>query len=162
MDFEFTDEEKSVSELARKILVDLVTNERLKDVEARAAGGPQGFDAETYQALADSNLLGVAIPEEHGGMELGFGALCLLCQEVGRSVAPVPVYASLVLGALPLAEFGSDLDKQEWLPRIARGETIVTAALAELDSSDPHQPSTRAEGRGAGFRISGENSRSTR
>ncbi len=156
MDFEFTDEEKSVSELARKILVDLVTNERLKDLEARAAGGPQGFDAETYQALADSNLLGVAIPEEHGGMELGFGALCLLCQEVGRSVAPVPVYASLVLGALPLAEFGSELDKQEWLPRIARGETIVTAALAELDSSDPNQPLTRAEPSGSGFRVCGE------
>ena len=66
MDFEFNEEEKSVSELARKILVDLITNERLKDLEARAAGGPQGFDEEAYQALAESNLLGVAIPEEHG------------------------------------------------------------------------------------------------
>jgi len=158
MDFEFNEEEKSVSELARKILVDLVTNERLKDLEARAAGGLQDFDQETYQALAESNLLGVAIPEEHGGMDLGFAALCLLCQEVGRSVAPVPVYASLVLGALPLAQFGSDADKQQWLPRIARGETIVTAALAELDSSDPNQPLTRAESRGSGFRISGEKS----
>ncbi len=156
MDFEFNEEEKSVSELARKILVDLVTNERLKDLEARAAGGLQDFDRETYQALAESNLLGVAIPEEHGGMDLGFAALCLLCQEVGRSVAPVPVYASLVLGALPLAQFGSDADKRQWLPRIARGETIVTAALAELDSSDPNQPLTRAESRGSGFRLSGE------
>ena len=113
MDFEFNDEEKSVSELARKILVDLITNERLKDLEERAAGGPQGFDEEAYQALAESNLLGVAIPEEHGGMDLGFVALCLLCQEIGRSVAPLPVYASLVLGALPLAAFGSAADQQE-------------------------------------------------
>lgn len=156
MDFEFGDEEKSVSELARKILVDLITNERLKDLEARAAGGPQDYDQEAYQALAESNLLGVAIPEEYGGMELGLVALFLLCQEVGRSVAPVPVYASLVLGALPLAEFGSEADKREWLPRIARGEMIVSAALAELDSSDPNQPLTRAERNGAGFRISGE------
>jgi len=156
MDFEFSEEECSVSELARKILEDLITNERLKSFEAAAAKGGLAFDAEAYAALADSNLLGVAIPEEHGGIGLGYTALCLLCQEIGRSVAPIPTYASLVLGALPLAEFGSDALKAEWLPRIAAGEAIVTAALAELDSSDPTQPTTRAERSGASFRLSGE------
>ena len=158
MDFEFTEEERSVSELARKILGDLVTNERLKDREARAkaAGERPGFDRETYRALAESNLLGVAIPEAYGGMELGYTALCLLCQEIGRSVAPVPVYASLVLGALPLAEFGSEADKREWLPRIARGESTLTAGLMELDSTDPDRPSTQARRSGAGFTLTGE------
>jgi len=152
MDFEFTEEERSVSELARKILEDLVTNERLKSLDA--AGGT--FDAEAWQALADANLLGVAIPEAQGGMELGFTALCLLCQEVGRAVAPIPVYASLVLGALPLAARGNEAEKAEWLPRVASGEAILTAGLMELDSTDPSHPTTRAERTGDGYRLTGE------
>ena len=152
MDFEFSEEERSVSELAREILGDLVTNERLTSLEAD--GTPVADDA--WQALAEANLLGVAIPEAFGGMDLGFTALCLLCQEVGRTVAPVPVYGALVLGALPLSRFGSEALQAEWLPRIATGEAIVTAGLLELDSTDPRRPSTRAERTDSGWRISGE------
>lgn len=152
MDFEFSEEERSVSELAREILQDLVTNERLKTLES--AGEP--FDAASWKALADANLLGVAIPEAQGGMDLGFTALALLCQEVGRRVAPIPVYASLVLGALPLAAFGSEQEKTEWLPRVARGETLLSAALSELDTTDPARPGTRAEKTAHGHRLSGE------
>jgi alkylation response protein AidB-like acyl-CoA dehydrogenase len=154
MDFEFSEEEKSVSELARKILGELVTHDRLKSLETSG----EVLDGDAWKALAEANLLGVAIPESQGGMELGYAALCLLCQEVGRSVAPVPVYASLVLGALPLAEFGPEEDKAAWLPRVASGEILLTAALSELDSTDPDSPTTRAERVEAGFRLSGEKS----
>jgi len=154
MDFQFSDEEKSVSELARKIVTDLVTNERLKRHESE--GKP--FADEVWRALADANLLGVAIPETEGGMELGFTALCLLCQEIARAVAPCPVYPALVLGALPLARFGSDADKSEWLPRVARGEALLTAALIELDSTDLLHPTTRAERTAGGYRLHGEKS----
>ncbi|MEE3326857.1 MAG: acyl-CoA dehydrogenase, partial [Myxococcota bacterium] len=68
------------------------------------------------------------------------------------------VYASLVLGALPLAEFGSDSEKSEWLPRVVSGEAVLTAALTELDSSDPLSPRTRAEKDGDGFRLFGQKS----
>ena len=78
MDFEFSEEERSVSELARKILEDLVTNERLKSLEAAAAEGGPALDAEAYGALAESNLLGLSIPEQYGGIGLGFTSLCLL------------------------------------------------------------------------------------
>ena len=152
MDFNFTDEERSVSELARKILEDLVTNEQLKTLEANQTE----IAADAWKALAEANLLGVAIPENQGGMELGFTALCLLCEEIGRTVAPLPVYASLVLGGLPLAAFGSDRDKSEWLPRVARGQTVITAALSELDSTDPNNPTTRAERTATGYRLTGE------
>jgi alkylation response protein AidB-like acyl-CoA dehydrogenase len=154
MDFEFSDEERSVSDLARRILGDLVSNERLKALEAEATP----FDEAALAALAEANLLGVAIPEAYGGMDLGFTAPCLLCQEIGRSVAPLPVHASLVLGALPLAEFGSEADREAWLPRIARGEVILTAALSELDSSDPLRPTTRATDSGDGPRLTGAKS----
>ena len=151
MDFDFREEERSVADLARKILGDHATNERLRQHEAHDAP----HDAALWQALAQANLLGTAIPEEFGGSDLGFLALCLLLQEVGRAVAPIPAFPALVLGALPLARFGSEAQRREWLPGIARGERIVTAALSELASSDPLSPATRAEGRGSAVRLTG-------
>ncbi len=154
MDFQFEDEEKAVAQLARQILEDQVTNERLKEIEQEGAAR----DSKLWSSLAEANLLGVAISEEHGGMDLGFTALCLLLQEVGRCVAPVPCYASLTLGALPLSAFGSKEEQGRWLPGIASGEHILTAALSELDSSDPLRPSARAERHEGGVRISGAKS----
>jgi alkylation response protein AidB-like acyl-CoA dehydrogenase len=154
VDFSYPEAEQAVAELARKILEDQATNEHLKQLEA---SGTQ-INTPLYQALASSNLLGTAIPEAYGGSDLGFLALCLLLQEAGRTVAPVPVFPALVLGALPLAEFGSEAQKRAWLPGIASGERIVTAALVELESSDPLAPTTRATKDGEGVRLTGSKS----
>ena len=151
MDFDFHDDEQQAADLARTILTDHATNERLKALAARG----EAHDAELWRALAAAGLLGTAIPEPFGGTDLGFLALCLLLREVGRTVAPVPAYASLVLGALPLARFGSDTQKQAWLPGIATGDRILTAALAELASRDPLAPATRAEAVRDGVRLTG-------
>ncbi len=151
MDFGIREEEQTVIDLARKILVDRVTNQRMKAHEASG----DAYDATLWQSLVRSNLLGTAIPEAYGGTDLGFLALCLFLQEIGRTVAPVPVFPSLVLGALPLAEFGSEAQKQKWLPEIARGERIVTAALSEFESSDPRAPRTRVESTSDGYCITG-------
>ena len=151
MDFGFREDEEAVVELARKILEDHATNERKRQLEV--AGTP--YDGELWRALAQSNLLGTAIPEAFGGTDLGFVALCLLVKEVGRTVAPVPVYPSLVLGALPLAQFGTEEQKRRWLPGIASGERLLTAALSEFESSDPRIPATRAETGANGYRLSG-------
>ncbi|MAE95651.1 MAG: acyl-CoA dehydrogenase [Deltaproteobacteria bacterium] len=151
MDFSIREEEQAVVELARKILEDQATNERKKVLEASEAA----YDETLWQTLADSNLLGTAIPEAHGGSELGFLSLCLLLQEVGRSVAPVPAFPALVLGALPLARFGSEAQKGEWLSGIASGGAILTAALSEFESSDPLAPATRVEAQGGGYRLTG-------
>jgi len=154
VDFSIPEDEQAVVDLARKILEDLATNERLKEREAIDAP----YDTTLWEALAGSNLLGTAIPEAHGGVDLGFIALCLLLQEVGRAVAPVPAFPALVLGALPVARFGSDAQK-DWLSGIASGERILTAALSETESSDPLLPATRVErrsdGEGGGYRLTG-------
>ena len=109
MDFSFSDEQNELRELARKILGDLATNDRLKDVEASSPS----FDEELWRELGRSNLLGLAIDDEHGGSGFGYFELCLLLQEIGRAVAPVPVYPTLVLAALPIAAFGSDAQKRQ-------------------------------------------------
>jgi alkylation response protein AidB-like acyl-CoA dehydrogenase len=151
MDFSTREEEQAVAELARTILEDQATNDRLKELEA----GDAPYDDKLWQDLAQANLLGTAIPEAQGGSELGFMALCLLLQEVGRCVAPVPVFPSLVLGALPVSMFGSEARKNAWLPGIASGDRIVTAALSEYASSDPLTPATRAAADGEGVRLTG-------
>jgi alkylation response protein AidB-like acyl-CoA dehydrogenase len=151
VDFSLREEEQAVTELARKILEDGATNERLKEFEA--SGEP--YDRTLWRTLAGANLLGTAIPEAYGGSDFGFISLCLLLQEIGRSVAPVPAFPALALGALPLAQFGSETQKSEWLPGIASGERILTSALSEFASSDPLAPATRAEGDGDGYRLTG-------
>jgi len=137
VDFELQEEERAVADLARKIIDDQATNERQKELEARGVRR----DDHLWKSLAEANLLGTAIPEAHGGSELGFVALCALLREVGRGVAPVPVFPSLVLGALPLARFGSEAQQSEWLPSLARGERVLTAALTEFGTSDPRRAS---------------------
>jgi alkylation response protein AidB-like acyl-CoA dehydrogenase len=127
MDFRFTEEQEALRDLAREIFENEVSPERLKEVEA--AG--EFFDRELWARLAESNLLGLAIPEAQGGMGMGFMELCLLCSEMGRAVAPLPLLPALVLGGMPLARFGSPAQQERWLAPLAKGECVLSAALGD-------------------------------
>jgi alkylation response protein AidB-like acyl-CoA dehydrogenase len=147
MDFAFTEEQQQLRELARRILTDRVTHESLTDLEAF---GAERFDPALWAELARANLLGVALPETIGGLGYGLIELCVLLEEIGRTLAPVPAYASLVLGALPLLEYGTTAQQEEWLPAVATGERILTAALA-----GPVDADTTARRIDGGWRIDG-------
>jgi len=151
MDFALTPEQEALRELARRILADHVTPERLALVEAE----PDWFDRAAWEALAGARLLGTAIPEEFGGSGLGFLDLCLVLEEVGRAVAPVPAWPTLVLGALPLARFGTRAQRTAFLPGVASGEVVLGAALVEPDADDPREPATAARRDGARWRLDG-------
>jgi len=140
MNFAFTEEQEAIRSLAREILAAEATPERVKAAEQSA----DWLDAGLWHALAEANLLGVAIPEAQGGMGMGLLELCVLLEEAGRAVAPGPWLATLVLGALPLAEFGSEAQRAAWLPRVAAGEVRLTAALEDAGSLDTGAPATRA------------------
>src|SRR5262249_30433007 len=101
MDFAFSPEEEALRDLARTICQDHATQDRLKAIERE----PDWFDRELWAALATANLLGVALLEDVGGSGLGLQELCLLLEQVGAAVAPVPAWPTLVLCALPIAEF---------------------------------------------------------
>jgi alkylation response protein AidB-like acyl-CoA dehydrogenase len=152
MDFSYSDEQQAVIELARKILADGATPKALRALEK--SGAPR-FDRALWKQLAEAGLVGAAIPEAHGGGGLGFLALAGILEEVGRTVAPVPLLETAVLGALPLARFGSAAQQARWLPRAARGEAILTAALVE-PHREPAHPATHAEPAGAKWRLTGE------
>ncbi len=140
MDFSFTEEQEAIRTLASEILAAEMSAERIKAAERE----PDWVDAALWRKLAEANLLGVAIPERFGGMGMGFLELCMLLHEVGRQVAPGPWLATLVHGALPLAEFGSDAQRAAWLPRVAAGTAKLAAALLDAGSAEGAPPATRA------------------
>jgi alkylation response protein AidB-like acyl-CoA dehydrogenase len=74
---------------------------------------------------------GAAIPEDYGGVGLGRLAVCVLAEELGRAVAPTPFSSSVYLATEAIMLFGSEQQKQTWLPKLAAGETIGTFAMAE-------------------------------
>ena len=151
MDFTFTEEQDAVRDLAAQVFGGHATTERVKQVEASETR----VDRDLWRALADAGLLAIAVPEEHGGSGLGLVELCLLLEEQGRRVAPVPLWPTLVLGALPIAELGSPEQQQRWLPGVASGDVILSAALSESGLNDPLRPQTAASRDGDGWRLDG-------
>ncbi len=151
MDFSFTEDQESIRTLVKQVLTDLVTDESLK---ALAKEG-KWFHERAWQQLADSEMLGIAIPEAYGGAGMGLTELCLLLQQVGRTVAPIPAIETLVSGALPIAELGSPEQKDRFLGPIAQGRMILTPALVDVASRNPMLPSATARRDGSGWRITG-------
>ena len=151
MNFEFSEEQETVRELARDILEKEASAERIKQASASASG----LDEELWAKLAEANLIGLAIPEAYGGMGMGFLELCCLLEQVGRKLSPIPVLETLVLGALPIAEFGTPEQQASWLPKVASGKTLLSAALVDAGSADALAPATVARAEGAGFVLDG-------
>ena len=151
MDFSYSDDQAAAIDLARQILTDHCTPKQLRAIEQ--AGGPR-FDRELWKKLAEAGLLAASAPEIYGGAGLGFLTVAGIVEQVGRTAAPVPLLEADVLGALPIATFGSAAQKEAWLPRLARGEAIATSALVE-SHRDTVAPGTRAARDGAGFRLTG-------
>lgn len=152
MDFSLDEAQQELADLAAKILGEQVTAERLRELER--AGEP--FDRRLWEQLARANLLGVALPEDVGGMGYGIMELCVLLEQVGRHVAPVPLLATVGTAALPIAELGSDEQRRRYLPGVIEGASILTAALQEPLHGDPLAPSTTARPVDGGWRIDGE------
>ena len=125
MDFDFSEEQTALGELAREILGGELSMARLKELDAEG----EFFDRATWSKLADAHLLGLAVPEELGGMGLGFLELCVLLRESGRALLPAPLHPALVLGGLTVARFGSELQMKEWLTPLAKGEVLLTGAF---------------------------------
>jgi len=152
LDFSFSEEQQAIRDLARKIFADFVDHERLKQLEASG----EWFDHVLWSELAKANLTALVLPEEVGGSGFGLLEACLVLEEMGRRLAPVPLLPTLLLGGLPIAAFGTASQQERWLAPVANGEGVLTAALHEEGSADPARPRTRARRDRDGWRLSGE------
>jgi len=151
MDFSFTEDQETVGKVARQLFEHRATPEHLTEVEA----GEVRFDPALWNELASSDLLGIALPESVGGTGGGFLELGLLLSEVGRAVAPVPLYATLVLGADTIARHADSVIQDRYLPGVVDGSVILTGALVEPGNSDPTAPRTTARRDGDCWRLDG-------
>ncbi len=127
MNFDFSDDQKQMRDAARKFL-----GEKCPPKAVRAVlDGHAPYDKDLWKGLAEMGFLGVAIPEEYGGAGAGHLELCVISEEIGRSLAPVPFSSTVYLAAEAILLAGSEAQKQKWLPQIASGEAIGTLALFE-------------------------------
>jgi alkylation response protein AidB-like acyl-CoA dehydrogenase len=151
MDFDLSEEQQATIDVAAKLLGDKSTPDAIRAVEQ---ADDLRFDRELWAAMADAGLLGIAVPTEHGGAGLGMLELALVLEEVGRRTAPVPALATLALGALPVARFGTADQQAAILPGVVGGTTVLTAALVE-PLGDPLRPSVSARRDGEGWVLDG-------
>ena len=155
MDLSLSEDQQSISDLAGRILTEKLPPQRLRDIETDPAG--RWFADDVWNELAKADLLGVCLPESVGGGGYGFMEACLILEQQGRTVAPLPLMQTLVLGALPIARFGSPEQQQQLLPGVINGSIILTAALFEAgEYVVPSVPATTAMADGDGWRLDGE------
>ncbi|HJM27955.1 MAG TPA: acyl-CoA dehydrogenase family protein [Acidimicrobiales bacterium] len=141
MNFDFSEEQTALSELSSQIFEGSSSFDRVEEIENTA----EKLDANLWEELSAANLLGIAIPEDQGGLGFGLFELCILLEEHGRSVAPIPLLPTLAMGALPIAEFGSEEQKALILPKVIAGDCILTGAYQEWGSNNPLHTSLTAE-----------------
>jgi alkylation response protein AidB-like acyl-CoA dehydrogenase len=127
MNFDFSDDQKQLRDEARKFLAEKCAPRAVRTV----LDGKQPYDRELWKGLADMGFLGVAIPEAFGGAGAGHLELCVIAEEMGRALAPVPFSSTVYLAAEAILLAGSDAQRQKWLPLIASGAAIGTLALFE-------------------------------
>jgi 3-oxocholest-4-en-26-oyl-CoA dehydrogenase beta subunit len=150
MDFHYAEEQRALRELAGRLFAQRFTDEHRKLFRR----GGDAYDAVLWAALAESGVLGTAIAPAQGGSGLGLTELCLVLEEQGRTLAALPLLASLVLGALPLQKFGNPAQRA-LLQEVGNGRLLLSAALEEA-GGDPLEPATAARPMAGGWRLTGE------
>jgi alkylation response protein AidB-like acyl-CoA dehydrogenase len=155
MDFTLTEEQQAIADLAHRILSEKLPPERLRELEQT----DEWFADDVWAELGQADLLGIALPEADGGGGYGILEACLIAEQIGRTVAPVPYLSSIVASALPIARFGSDAQRKQLLPEVIAGTTTLAFALYEpTDVAVPAVPTTQAAADGDGWRLDGEKS----
>lgn len=144
MNFDFSEDQKLLADQVKKFLDEHCNSQAVRKV----LDGDECHDMAVWQGLADLGLIGTAIPEEYGGTGAGYLELCLVAQQLGAHLAPVPFASTVYLVTEALLKWGSEAQKQAWLPRIAAGEIKAALAYVEVaEQFDPaHVTSTVADG----------------
>ena len=127
MNIGFSEELGQLRDVARRMLADAAT---IASVRRLIADGG-GIDRDLWRSVAELGWLAATIPEEYDGLGLGGLAACVLAEELGRALAPIPFASSVCLATEALILFGSDEQKRRYLPRLASGEIIGTFAAIE-------------------------------
>src|SRR5580704_9527821 len=152
MDFELTDEQQLVRETARSF----TDNEIVP--RARDNDRNEHFDTELVEKIAAQGYLGAIVPREYGGAGLDYLSYGLVVEEIGRGCSSIrtviSVQTSLVCSAI--LKWGTEEQKQKYLPKLCSGEWLGCFGLTEPDTgSDAANQRTRAKRTDSGWVING-------
>jgi alkylation response protein AidB-like acyl-CoA dehydrogenase len=128
VNFDFSEEQLALKDEARKFLAAKCPPDSVRKLMEE---GSPGIDRALWAQVADQGWLGAAIPEEHGGLGLGYLELCCIAEELGRAVAPIPFASTVYFFAEAILRAGTDAQKAEYLPKIVSGELIGAIASSE-------------------------------
>src|SRR5439155_16673304 len=138
MDFDFSDEQHSLRDLARELFQRESPPSRLRELWQQV----EPRDEKVWRTIAEAGLLGITVPEEFGGLGGDEVDLALVLEEAGRAALPEPLVETVAIAAPLLANVGTDPQRAQWLPRIASGEAVVSVLLGgepfavDADSAD--------------------------
>jgi alkylation response protein AidB-like acyl-CoA dehydrogenase len=152
MDLGLSEEQELLKNFARDFLEKECPEAFVREMEE----DEKGYTPEFWQKMAAQGWQGLIIPEQYGGTGMTFTDLIVLLEEFGRALVPGPFISTVVLGAMPILEAGTEEQKQEFLPKIAGGELIMTLALTEPSAKwDASGVAMPAKTEGDSFVLSG-------
>lgn len=147
------EEQAYLADTVYALVSDIAPASRMR--ELRDSADPLGYDNGLWEKLTEMGLPATAIPEEYEGLAFGYMGLGAAIQQMGRTLAASPLFATAVLGASAIELAGSETQKKELLPRIAAGELLVALAIDEGPHFNPAGCSTSLSGAKA-FHLSGQ------
>ena len=149
-----TEEQQLLRDTATQFFQERVPISNLRNL--RDTKDPSGFDLSVWKEMADLGFAGILTPEKYGGTDFGPVGLGLVLEQSGRTLAASPLISTVLLCGSIVQLAGSAPQRQEILPTIAAGETIMALALEEGPHHNPTHIATTAKAGGAGFRLSGK------
>jgi alkylation response protein AidB-like acyl-CoA dehydrogenase len=152
MDLDFSEEQEMLREMVRGVSGEYASFDVVRGME----DDPTGYPAELWKQLGEVGLLGLLVPEQYSGSGQSMLEAAIVYEEFGRALVPSPHFPSCVMSAGVLQLAGSQEQKQEWLPKIASGEAILTPAWIEPGRGfGARGVQLRAELDGDEYRLSG-------
>jgi len=152
MDMKLTDEQAQLQEAARRFMDDECSMDFVRRMEASELG----FSREMWKQMAELGWLGLDLPSEWGGLELGTLDLTLLMRELGRHLCPSPLLSTAVIAGSTIARAGSDEQRRTIIPQIVDGEVVVAFGYQEFTRSfDPGAIKMEARAEGDGYLLNG-------
>ena len=152
MDLGLSEEQGLLKNAARDFLEKECPDTFVREMEE----DERGYTPEFWQKMAAQGWQGIVIPEQYGGTGMSFTDLIVLLEEFGRALVPGPFISTVVLSATPILEAGTEEQKQQFLPKIAAGDLIMTLALTEPSAKwDADGVAMPAKADGESFVLSG-------
>jgi alkylation response protein AidB-like acyl-CoA dehydrogenase len=152
MELDFSPEQEMLRELVRGVCASTSPLTVVREME----DDPTGYPADLWKQLAELDLIGLLIPSEYGGSGMSALEGVVVYEELGRALAPTPHFVSAVMTAGVIARAGTEDQKQDWLPRIASGDAIVSTAWLEPHGGfGPEGVHLQARADGDGFVLDG-------